>query len=525
MSTLPQRNIGVYVTLGVAVVGALVAGLVLYTSSQASEVELTSAELVPGDAGIYFALNTDLSSDQWIAAFDLARRMGGPEDAEEELSESAEEEGDLDWEDDVAPFLGGNASLYLKGFELESYAVQGALILKADDAERALEVVLEEAGGIEGESYGGATIYIDDITASYFTRLDDHLVFAMDEESLREVIDVSNDDGESLADNDDFRRLRDELTGNFLSFVYLSWEQVAGDFAIQDEETRDALEEAGLGDLVFEPAAGVFGAKEDAFEFQAAAAGESGVITPMTEPRDSRFVSMVPADTAFFVSTAGVAQTWQQVTEAARDEIDEAIRAEGEYDSLDEAMRDAGSEVGLESIEELIGLFTGETAMAGWFPTGDENEEVVALLGEVSDEAAARDVVDSILETEDDVRTDSIGGVEVSVFTDDDGSDVGVLVHDGYLALGDIEALREILEPSGPVLSERDFYNNAVDLMPTDLGSYAYFNMADILRLAEGGVPPELDEAGRVIEAMILNMVETNEIVRLSGVLTVSDEE
>lgn len=525
MSTLPQRNISVYVTLGVAVVGALVAGLVLYTSSQASEVELTSAELVPGNAGIYLALNTDLSSDQWVAAFELARRMGGPEDAEAELRDSAEEEGDVDWEEDVAPFLGGNASVYLKGFDLESYAVQGAVIVKADDAASALDVVLEEAGGIEGEPYGGATVYIDDATASYFTRLDDHLVFAMDEDSLREVIDVSNGDGESLADSDQFQQLRDELTGNFLSFVYLNWEQVAGDLAVDDPETRDALEEAGLGDLVLKPAAGVFGAKDDAFEFQAAAVGESGAITPMTEPRESRFASMVPANTAFFVSTAGVAETWQQVTDAAREEIDEAIRAEGEYGSLDEAMRDAGSEVGLESIEELIDLFTGETAIAGWYPTGEEDEQLVALLGEVADEAAARDVLESILETEEDVRTERIGGVDVNVFTDDDGRDAGVLIRDGYLALGDLDALREILEPSGPVLTERDFYNRAVDLMPTELGSYAYFNMADLLRLAEGGVPVELDEAERVLEAMILNIVEQDGVVRFSGVLTVGDEE
>lgn len=528
MSTLPRRQNGIYITMAIAIIGAVAAGIVLYTSSQATEVELTSAELVPDDAGVYFALNTDLSSDQWVAAFDLSRRLGGPEDARTALEDGAEEE-DLGWDDDVAPFLGGNASVYIKGFDPATLDVQGAAILKAADAGRALEVVLEQLGEYEEDSYNGVTTYrqeLEGTTATYLARIDDHLVFAIDEPSLREVIDVSNGDLPALSSDSDFRRLRDELTGNFLGFVYLDWGSLAGDLAVDDEEVRQALEEAGLGELAFEPVAAVIGAKGDAFSFQEASVGEPGPISPMTEPRVSRFAAMVPADTAMFVSTVGLAQTWQQVIDAAGDEIDEAIRSEGEYASLDDALRDAGSELGLESIEELIELFTGETALAAWYASADEEDQLLAVLAEVSDETAAREVIDSIAAPGDtELHDETIAGVEARVFVDDEGDRLAFLVHDGYIAIGHVEALQAILAPAGATLAQADRYREAVGLMPSALGTYGYFDMAVLLRLASDGVPVELDQAERMIEALILNMVEEDGVVRLSGALTVADDE
>ena len=76
MSTLPQRNTGVFITLGLAVVGAVVAAFILFSSGKATDVDLTTARLVPADASLYFALNTDLSSDQWVATFKLIERLG-----------------------------------------------------------------------------------------------------------------------------------------------------------------------------------------------------------------------------------------------------------------------------------------------------------------------------------------------------------------------------------------------------------------------------------------------------------------
>lgn len=140
MSVLPRRQFGILATVGVVAIGAIAAATILATSGKASDVNLTTAQLVPADAGLYVALNTDLSSSQWVSAFSLIKKLGA-EDPEQELRDTAEGEGGLDWEDDVAPFLGGNAAFYVSGFSVSEMSVKGALILRAKDAERAMEVI------------------------------------------------------------------------------------------------------------------------------------------------------------------------------------------------------------------------------------------------------------------------------------------------------------------------------------------------------------------------------------------------
>ena len=116
----------------------------------------------------------------------------------------------------------------------------------------------------------------------------------------------------------------------------------------------------------------MIGAKSDGFEFQAASVGKSGVISPMLAPRQSKLVKYVPADAAIFFSTVDIAETWTRVMSEALPEIDRAIREQSDFDSLDEALRDAGRELNIESLEDVIKLLEGETTVAAWLPDGTQ---------------------------------------------------------------------------------------------------------------------------------------------------------
>ena len=76
MFATTARKPAVLISVALAVVAAVVGGAILFTSSKASGVDLTSAKLVPADASLYVGMNTDLSSSQWVAAFDLVKRLG-----------------------------------------------------------------------------------------------------------------------------------------------------------------------------------------------------------------------------------------------------------------------------------------------------------------------------------------------------------------------------------------------------------------------------------------------------------------
>lgn len=517
---MPQKTMGLVITGGLVAVAAIVGGAIWFTSSRATEVNLTTASLVPEDAGFYLALNTDLTSSQWVSAFNLAERLGA-EDPEQELKDTVDDEG-IDWDDEIAPFLGGNAAVYVKAFDVYNFGFEGAVIVRCNDAEAALDVLDDEVGLGDEDEYEGIEYY--DADGAYVAVIGDHLVIAFDEDSLEAVIDVHNGERDSLASTSDFQRLRDELTRNFLAFAYVDADGLFGDLFLEDPYIKAALEDSGSGDLVLEPTAWVLGAAGDGFEFQAASVGKAGAVAPMLAPRESQLIKFVPASASLFFSTVDIAGTWDRVLAEARPEIDDAIREEGEYDSLDEALREAGREIGIESIEDLVRLLDGETVVAAWFPGGDEDDAEVALLAQV-DEGKARDLLEDIVANQSSrpAKKETVNGHEMTAFEDEDGEELAYAFLEGNLVFGTRKAVEEVLENEGPPLGDSREYRHAVEQMPSALGTYLYFDLATLLRLAEEGVPPELDEAEEALEGLIINAVDERGVVRLSGILTIAE--
>lgn len=162
----------------------------------------------------------------------------------------------------------------------------------------------------------------------------------------------------SLASTADFQNLRDELTKNFLSFIYLNTEDLTGDFLLNEPVIKQALEQSGTSDIVFKPMAMVASAKADGFEYAAASTSNGGVAGPMLQPHVSKFAKVVPQDASVFMTTNNLAQTWNDAVTKSRADIDKAIREEGTYRDLDEALRDAGRQVGLKTSRRSSSCWT-----------------------------------------------------------------------------------------------------------------------------------------------------------------------
>ena len=505
MSIMPRRQYGALITVGLAVVAAVVAGALFLTSSSADEIDLTTAELVPADAGVYIALNTDLASTQWIDAFALIERLG-EEDPEGQLRDSVEQQGDFDWEDDIAPFLGGNAAFFLADIDPARGLFQGAVILQARDTERAERVLIREHGGdFADDTYRDVDFKADRDGDLYIARIGEHLVVASDEESLLAVIDVSQDPDRSLARVTEFRHLRDQLPANFLWFVYIDAGSLFEDSLAG--MLGKALAQSGADELALKPMAIVIGATGNAFELQAASVGDAGPAAPALQPRTSRFAAMVPAEAAIFASTFDLAGVWTASIAEARDELDELIAA-------------AGREVGLESIEELIAIFDGESAIAVWFPSGDEDDAEFVFLAEVSDEQLAQDVLDTIVKMADDVTERQIGGATV-YFGNVQAGEFGLALAGDYVAFGSRAGLEAVLLGDRPTLAGFDRYVTAVDELGVSLGTFGFFDVSRLLRLTDGTIPVDLGEAERALEALIVNFVSEAGVTRAGGALTI----
>ena len=523
MSTLPRAQSGLIMTVAIAVVGALVGGVILATSGSASDVELTTARFVPADAGLYVAFNTDLSSSQWVSAFNIIEKLG-QKNPKDELKKTAEQDGNVNWDKDVAPFLGGNAAFYLHGGNLLDGDFAGAVILKCTDSERALQVIKEQSGGeFTSAEHEGATYEADDFSGLFVANLDHHLVIASSQAAMEEVIDVHSGKSPSLDNVTDFKNLRDEVSGDFLAFVYMSSEHLLGDTFFNDPTVRAALDKSGAGDLAFKPVAAVIGAKGTAFQFQEASLGKAQSVSSLLTPHKSRFAGVVPAETSIFFSTNNVAKTWDDIVKAAGTQIDDAIREEGTYQNLDDAMRAGGKELGLASAKDLIDLFTGETAVAGWFPDHRTETAEWVVLGEVSDQAHATDVLSSVAKASavGGVQSETTNGIEVHLFTTTDGTAMAYAIRDGYVVVGSAAGVKKTLA-GGQTLAQTDAYANTVKQMPSALGTYTYLDMSSVLSVAsENGAPVQLDDAQNALEGLIINWVDERDVLRLNGVLSV----
>jgi len=522
MPTLSPARLGVAVGALLAVLAAGVAAMVLFAAGKAGEVDLTTADFVPADAGLYLAFNTDLSSSPWVHAFKLAERLG--ENDPEGSLRNAVGAGNLDWDDDVAPFLGGNAAIYLKSVDIELLDARGGVVVKCQDCAKALRVLRRESGfEFENREYEGLD-YLDG-GFLFVTSTKGHLLVAIDEDSLFEMMDLARGEGASLASTADFKRLRDEVSKDFLAFAYASVERLAVAGFIDDPIVRQAFMDAGVGDVAFKPMAMAIAARSGGFETQAASVGEPGTSSPLLEPHVSKFAAMVPANSALFFHTTGVGRTWEAVLKDGRPQIDEAVRESTPYRDLDEALQAVGEQVGLSSIADIMEQLTGETAVAMWFPDGDQEQPEVVLLAEVADPAEAARILRRLAQSAGDgqLTTRRVAGTEVTLFRDDNGDEVGLAVRDSHAILGTAEAVTAVLELKGSGLAGSARYRGAVGGLSAPTGTFGYFDLPLLLRLAEGGLVPELDEAEKALGPAIINIVSDQGLARMLAFVSVPE--
>ncbi|HEX6030390.1 MAG TPA: DUF3352 domain-containing protein, partial [Tepidiformaceae bacterium] len=404
-----RQPLAISVTLGL--IAATIAWFLVSASSQAEDVDLTTADLVPGDAAVYVGLNTDLDSSEWISAFALVEKLGR-NDPEADLRQAFEDEGELDWDKQVTPFLGGNAAFYMRSYDWSGDAPdEFGVIVKAQDPVQAMGVFLHQLDAVGGQElldYDGQSyshFQPPDDEAGYIAVMGKHLIITTTEEEMHRVIDVAHERAPSLSDNEDFKKLRDELSGHFLAFVYVDAERLLegllGDESIPGFAFVGPTWPADTGTSAF-----VVGAKDSGFVFQSASGAIPEAYSGMLEPHESRFLGMVPEETAVFVSGRGLGDT----IATALDDLGQQFPAidpslwndpdmtEEERQALEQAFGEddpfSGLSSGFGQAAETARLLTGEVAAAVWLRDG---EPTGALMAEIDDEAAVRESLQSLL--------------------------------------------------------------------------------------------------------------------------------
>ncbi|HEY7295771.1 MAG TPA: DUF3352 domain-containing protein, partial [Dehalococcoidia bacterium] len=122
--------------IGLILAAAVVAGgsvvVIRAMSGQSSTGD--TARLVPDSVALYATVNTDATSEQWVQLAALTQRLGVDGQLRSGRDDGLQRAG-LDWDNDVAPYLGGEATLALT--TLDGQLPSGMAVLSVTDGEKA----------------------------------------------------------------------------------------------------------------------------------------------------------------------------------------------------------------------------------------------------------------------------------------------------------------------------------------------------------------------------------------------------
>jgi len=527
-SALNRQWMVISVALGV--VAVLTVAAVLVVSARGGGSEARSAGLVPADAWLYAAVNTDLTSDEWLSAFRLSERLG-VDDPEQELRATFDDEADdFSWEDDLTPLLGGDVGIYVRDFSLSGERIELAVILRPSDASAALESLRRNLpADLSSGEYEGVNYETDG--DAYLARLDEFIVVATGEAALQAVVDVQRGAAPSLADDAAYQAARGNVPEGFITFTYL---RTAG---LLDRIRQDPMLGLLLSEIPDQNAADgstvlLVNAGDDAFALHVNSSGESAPARPAVdalEPRESRLAERLPAATTLFGATFNVAQLWEEAQAADSGGLDQAAQLAG-LPGIDGLFAQLGATTGIDA-EALIGQLTGEVALGAWWTGADTSRPEFALLADVEDEAAARAIIEDVMGPAAGAFTrEQAGDAELLLAPPDaDGAVFGFGLAHGVFAFGTAGALHYAFDTNGDSngdsLAEAARYRDAIAALHSDTATHLFVDVPQLATVfAEDVDDPMVAAALQAMRSLIFNLTGNAERSQFEGLLQIGND-
>ena len=202
---------------------ALLCLVVVGCGDEAGGAGADPAQAVPADATVYLEVVVEPEGDQREQVLALAGKVLRTDDPSGRIRELAEQAldssgDDVSYEEDVKPWLGKRAGMYLTG--LEGDDPEFVVAIATDDADAAREMVERESEreGDRKRSYEGDDYYVD-AERQVAGVSGDMLLVASSEAQFKRAVDAAS--GQALADSDRFKSALDRLPGDRMGAFYI----------------------------------------------------------------------------------------------------------------------------------------------------------------------------------------------------------------------------------------------------------------------------------------------------------------
>jgi hypothetical protein len=502
--------LGVFVLAVAAALGT--AGVIWATNGGGSVGD--TASLVPADASVYVSVSTDPASRQWIQFSRLLDRLG-VEDRLRDVRDDGLLFADIDWDEDLAPYLGGEATFALTGTGGDSPEVLVVVSTRDggrawDHATRLLDDRADENGTRPlSRTYRGVTVrtYAEAGEELWIARRDRYLLFGSDAAQAEQVIDLASGKGQALAGLERFRAARGAVNADALFFVYAN-PRALGDGAaglgavlpalagVPASGGADALQAAGLDNaaVAFALTAEKTGLR---MEWQAVGLDTARMPVKLTAaPDESRLAKRAPADTLLFVAGADL---YGSVIRGALESFERLGSGQGPFGSggLEELRAELRRELGFDVEKELIARLTGEYALAIGAEDVDQDSVWLLAMSGVDDAAAvkrAMEKLDAYGRREGRrVSTSAAGNLQiVESRARNSGPDVYAYTVAGDELIAGSNAATVRLALSGKSLADEAEYREAMAALPDGRALTLFVNLTRLVAMAR----EPLDAAG-----------------------------
>ncbi len=492
----------VVVILGV--LGAIDTGLIpgsLFRSGTSAE---QSARYYPADVAAYAWLNLYAEGGQGEQRKDTWARlneMPGFISWTNDLIDMADDESGIDFERDVAPWIGPEVSGAITGFDSRSGAREAAVTVDVMDADAAASFLrkwtayMEDSNGVDFDrgSEGDFRTWVDEDGNQAYALSDDLLVFATTEDMLEDVMwRAAEERNRTLADDENFIEARAALPSERFASFFVSTEEL-GDI---------------VGSLLLAVAVGDNFVDTPEWTAGSIAFVERGLVVEMVTPRTSQdsLARVLSTDVAELLpeDTLGLlALGFEPDLDNWRDVLAEYDITDDSFPGMADVIRDAAGDLDIEGID------WGRLTQADLLNLG------LAYVRQTTDIDLERDVFDHLngdaivalrefdVETLggidgfallsyrpggekalEDVVEDVIGLAEPSF--GDVPLHIPYMLNDGYLTIATTEealdTIADLQSGQGGSLASADAYQRTMGHLPSEQTMLAYVDLQSILR-------------------------------------------
>ncbi|MEX1195942.1 MAG: DUF3352 domain-containing protein [Dehalococcoidia bacterium] len=229
-------RIGIPVAASALVVSAIVIALWMIGSASGERAKFSSLEVAPKDTEVFFAINTDPTSPQWLAVNDSLEAINAKGPIREAIDQALAEF-DLEWERDITPIAGDEAFFSvpsIEGVNDEGGFVAGFLIADEDKAQDVFDDLRtraeDEGEKLLEEDYEGVTIHyteeaefsdaLSSASSGAVALFDEVLAIGGSADDVKSVIDVVQGRAPSAEENERLQEFREAQEGDFLMWGY-----------------------------------------------------------------------------------------------------------------------------------------------------------------------------------------------------------------------------------------------------------------------------------------------------------------